>query len=96
VFANSLRFDAAGGYAGFDETAYTCRAGGKAAAVRAIKATTPGRIVMVGDGATDMEARCEGGADLFIGYGGVTVREAVRKGADWYIMSWEPLLTLLE
>ena len=25
-------------------------------------------LVMVGDGATDLEARQEGGADLFIGY----------------------------
>ncbi len=27
-------------------------------------------MVMVGDGATDLEARCEGGANVVIGYGG--------------------------
>jgi phosphoserine phosphatase len=38
---------------------------------------------MVGDGATDMQAKPP--ADLFIGYGGVVVREAVRDGADLFV-----------
>ena len=34
-------------------------------------------VIMVGDGATDMEARdVEGGADAFIGFGGIQVRVA--------------------
>jgi phosphoserine phosphatase len=41
---------------------------------------------MVGDGATDLEARKEpGAACLFIGYGGVVVRESVAREADWYV-----------
>jgi phosphoserine phosphatase len=37
---------------------------------------------MVGDGATDMEARLEGAADLFIGYGGVVERKNIAEKAD--------------
>ena len=39
-------------------------------------------VVMVGDGATDMEARLEGAADLFIGYGGVVERKNIAEKAD--------------
>ena len=39
-------------------------------------------VVMVGDGATDMEARdIPGGADAFIGFGGIATRAAVKAGA---------------
>lgn len=41
---------------------------------------------MVGDGATDLEARKEeGAACLFIGYGGVVVRDNIAAAADWYV-----------
>jgi phosphoglycolate phosphatase-like HAD superfamily hydrolase len=41
---------------------------------------------MVGDGATDLEARKEpGAAVLFVGYGGVVVRENIAREADWYV-----------
>lgn len=39
---------------------------------------------MVGDGITDLEAvSISGGADIFIGYGGVVVREAVAQGVSF-------------
>lgn len=31
-------------------------------------------------------------AEAFIGYGGVTVREAVRDGADWFVTDFGPLI----
>jgi len=31
-------------------------------------------VVMVGDGATDMQAKGAGAADAFVGFGGVVVR----------------------
>jgi len=52
-------------------------------------------LVMVGDGATDAEARQPGGADVFIGYGGAVRRPAVAAAADWYVMSIQPLLDAL-
>ncbi|CAM9833424.1 unnamed protein product, partial [Hapterophycus canaliculatus] len=35
-------------------------------------------------------------AEAFIGYGGVTVREAVRKGADWFVTDFGPLIETLK
>lgn len=86
VFANTIMFNDDGSYAGFDASEFTSRSGGKAEAVRHIKDRWGLRhIVMVGDGATDAEAKQPGGADLFIGYGGVVYRESVANRADWYV-----------
>ena len=55
---------------------------------------------MVGDGATDLEARDDGsgdgGADVFVGYGGVVERPAVRAGADWYVYDFGQIVQLLQ
>lgn len=44
---------------------------------------------MLGDGATDMQAKPP--ATAFIGYGGIVVRESVRKGADFFITDFAEL-----
>ncbi len=96
VFANTLLFAPDGAYADFDRTAFTCRSGGKAAAIAHIQqqgGCAP--LVMIGDGATDLEARCAGGADMFIGYGGVAQRAVVMAGADWFVTSFDPLIAAL-
>jgi phosphoserine phosphatase len=49
---------------------------------------------MVGDGATDLEARPP--ADGFIGYGGIVVREKVKAGADWFVTDFAELITALD
>jgi len=46
---------------------------------------------MVGDGATDVEARAKGGADIVIGYGGTVRRASVEKSADLFVMDFETL-----
>eukprot|EP00955_Chlamydomonas_euryale_P074036 361921-Chlamydomonas_euryale.AAC.10 len=47
---------------------------------------------MIGDGATDLEAvQVTGGADLFIGYGGVVERPAVKAEADWFVTDYSVL-----
>ena len=51
---------------------------------------------MMGDGATDLEARQPGGAERFIGYGGVEFRENIAQQADWYLYSFEPLVQVLK
>ena len=50
---------------------------------------------MIGDGATDLDARLHGPAAAFIGYGGVSVREKVKAQADWFISSFDELLEVL-
>ncbi|KIY91472.1 hypothetical protein MNEG_16492, partial [Monoraphidium neglectum] len=48
---------------------------------------------MIGDGITDLEAvQVTGGADLFIGFGGVIQRPAVAAGADWYVTDYKMLI----
>eukprot|EP00793_Prasinoderma_coloniale_P000659 PRCOL_00003809-RA len=105
IFANTILFHGEGGsageepagtYAGFDEEAFTSRSGGKAAAVAHIRAARGKQtVLMFGDGATDLEARAEGGADVFIGYGGVVARDVIREGADWFVTSFDPVLEAL-
>ncbi|KAL3150327.1 hypothetical protein ABBQ32_000172 [Trebouxia sp. C0010 RCD-2024] len=96
VYANTILYDEKGEYVGFDAAEFTSRSGGKPAAIKAIKAEhNYSPLVMVGDGATDLEARQPGGADLFIGYGGAVHRENVAAGADWYIYEIQQLLDTL-
>jgi len=87
IFANTLLFEADGSFKSHLDSEPTSRAGGKAKVVADLKAAHGYKtVVMVGDGATDMEARdIPGGADAFIGFGGIAVREKVEKGADWFV-----------
>ncbi len=88
VYANTILFDSKGEYAGFDEKEFTSRDGGKPAVIDRLKSAhgySP--VVMVGDGATDMQARPP--ADGFIGFGGVVERQAVKAGADWFVKDFE-------
>ena len=52
------------------------------------------RVVMIGDGATDLEARPP--ACCFIGYGGVVQRQKVKEGADWFITDWRQLMAVFQ
>ncbi|CAN0271296.1 unnamed protein product [Pylaiella littoralis] len=96
IFANRLLFDKNGGnYTGFDAEEPTSRDGGKPKVIDLLaKEFGYTCVVMVGDGATDMQAKPP--AEAFIGYGGVTVREPVRKGADWFVTDFAPLIKALE
>jgi len=94
IYANSLLFDDAGDFTGHDPAEPTSRAGGKAKVVADLKASRGySTVVMIGDGATDMEARdVPGGADAFIGFGGIQVRDKVKAGADWFVTSFDELM----
>ena len=82
---------------GFDPKEPTSREGGKPEAIRRIRAMHPYQtIVHVGDGKTDLEAVQEtGGADLFVGYGGVVERKVVKEEADWWITDHNTLIDAL-
>uniref|UniRef100_A0A4W2BRB2 Phosphoserine phosphatase n=1 Tax=Bos indicus x Bos taurus TaxID=30522 RepID=A0A4W2BRB2_BOBOX len=81
VFANRLKFYFNGEYAGFDETQPTAESGGKGKVIKLLKEKFHfKKIVMVGDGATDMEA-CPP-ADAFIGFGGNVIRQQVKDNAE--------------
>ncbi|KAI4365857.1 hypothetical protein MLD38_021805 [Melastoma candidum] len=96
IFANQLLFQSSGEFSGFDVNEPTSRSGGKATAVQQIrKARGYKSLVMIGDGATDLEARQPGGADLFICYAGVQLRDAVAAKADWLVFNFEDLINNL-
>jgi phosphoserine phosphatase len=95
VIANILHFAPDGSYAGFDETAFPSRSGGKGTAIRDLKSRFGyAPLIMVGDGVTDLEARPP--ADGFIGYGGIVVREKVKAGADWFVTDFTELIAALD
>lgn len=95
VEAVRLDFDAQGGFAGFDAAHPAARVGGKPEIVRALRAETGAeRVVMVGDGSSDLETL--GTVDVFIGFGRYVVRERVEAEAPHYIRSLSGLLPLLE
>ncbi|KAL6508418.1 hypothetical protein OROHE_021960 [Orobanche hederae] len=97
IYANQLLFGSSGDFSGFDTKEPTSRSGGKATAVRHIrKAKRYKSLVMIGDGATDLEARRPGGADLFICYGGVQLREQVAARADWLVYNFKDLINSLD
>jgi len=94
IFANHLIFDDQGMYKDFDRKAPTSMSRGKAKVIHHLQRSKKyHRVVMVGDGATDMEARPP--AEAFIGFGGVQVREKVKQGADWFVTSWQEILDIL-
>ena len=91
VHANVLHFDEEGAYAGFDESQPTSDSGGKTEVARMLKHKFRyNTLVMVGDGATDMEAAPP--ADTFVGFGANQVRQKVLQGAPWFVYSFQTLL----
>jgi phosphoserine phosphatase len=80
VAAVPVRFDG-DVYAGYDASSPLARAGGKRVVLeRWRSAGMPGPVLLVGDGATDLEARPA--VDLFVAYAGVVDRPAVTAAAD--------------
>jgi phosphoserine phosphatase len=89
-----LYFDATGNYAGYDTTYPTTRSGGKPEIIRALKREfAPSRVVMVGDGVSDLETKTE--VDLFIGFGRYAARDKVRAGAAHFVLSLDQIPPLL-
>lgn len=94
VEAVDLHFDEAGCYRDFDREYPTTRSGGKPEVIRRLRRElAPARIVMVGDGASDLETKPE--VDLFVGFGRYVARPAVKANADRFVTSLAELPPLL-
>ncbi|KAL9191448.1 hypothetical protein ACHAXT_001154 [Thalassiosira profunda] len=94
IYANTILFDEKGDYTGFDATEPTSADQGKPKALRTIKAKHGYEtMVMVGDGATDAQAKPP--ADAFIGFGGVVVRDAVKEKACWFVTDFEAMIDIV-
>ncbi|MGH7444553.1 MAG: HAD-IB family phosphatase [Longimicrobiales bacterium] len=80
-----ISFDAKGEYDDFDVDSPLARAFGKRDLLRVWRSETGGSFMMVGDGATDLEAA--DAADVFVAYAGVVERPAIVAEADVVIRS---------
>ena len=80
VAAVEVHFDANGAYAGFDRASPLARSGGKRTVLEGWVPELPRPIMLVGDGATDLEARPP--ADMFVAFAGVVERPVVIDAAD--------------
>ncbi|MDR1497271.1 MAG: HAD-IB family phosphatase [Puniceicoccales bacterium] len=94
IEAVDVFFNADGSYRDFDRDYPTTRVRGKNEVISAIKAACrPTQVVMVGDGASDLETAPD--VDLFVGFGGYAVREKVKAGAQAFIYGMNELPALL-
>lgn len=92
VFANHLIFDKQGKYQDFDKTNPLCQDNGKKQVLQLIKQAKD-RIMFVGDAMTDFTVN--GAVDLFVGFGGVVERPALREKAPVYITCLTKVLQLV-
>ncbi|MBK1815268.1 HAD-IB family phosphatase [Luteolibacter yonseiensis] len=84
VEAVPVYFNDDGSYKGYGETYPTTRNLGKNEVIREWKtALLPERVVMMGDGMSDMETGPD--VDLFVGFGGVVARPRVMDGAGYWL-----------
>jgi phosphoserine phosphatase len=92
VAAVGIRFGGDGAYRDYDRASPLARSGGKEAVLRAWHLPRP--ALLVGDGATDLEARPA--VDAFAAYMGVAFRPGVAAGADVVLRgaSLAPVLAL--
>jgi phosphoserine phosphatase len=81
VAAVGVSFAGDGTYAGFEHDSPLARSQGKAEVIRAWRLPAP--ALLVGDGATDLEARPA--VDAFAAYMGVAFRAPVAAGADFVL-----------
>ena len=94
VEAVDLFFDAQGRYTGFDDAYPTTRSGGKPEMIKRLRAELkPAKVVMVGDGASDLETKP--GVDLFVGFGRYVAREKVKRESAVFITSLAELAKVL-
>jgi phosphoserine phosphatase len=94
VAAVDVMFGADGSWRGYDAASPLARAGGKAEVLGGWRATMASPVMLVGDGATDAEAK--DAVDVFVAYCGLVERPAVVAAADAVIrsVSLAPVLAL--
>jgi phosphoserine phosphatase len=96
IVANTILFDdTTGDYLDFDSNEPTSKDMGKPAALLQIQVAGAYKtMVMVGDGATDAQAKPPAAA--FIGFGGVAVRKQVQDTADWFVMDFKDMIRIVD
>jgi phosphoserine phosphatase len=86
IEAVDLYFAADGSYTGYDTGYPSTRSGGKVDIIRGLRSELrPEKVVMVGDGVSDLETAPV--VDLFVGFGGFATRERVKREAAAFVTS---------
>jgi phosphoserine phosphatase len=86
VEAVDLFFGADGAYLGYDRAFPSTRSGGKREIIERLRSELrPEKVVMVGDGVSDLETRPA--VDLFVGFGGFVARERLKREAAAFVTS---------
>jgi phosphoserine phosphatase len=94
VEAVDLIFSPDGSYKGYASDYPSTRSGGKGEIIARLRAELgPERVVMVGDGVSDLETRPA--VDLFVGYGGFVVREKVKREAAVFVTALSAIPALV-
>lgn len=94
IEAVDLYFTPDGAYAGYDAGYPSTRSGGKVEIIQRLrKELRPEKVVMIGDGVSDLETMPV--VDFFVGFGGYAVRERVRREAPAFLTSLSDLPGLL-
>jgi phosphoserine phosphatase len=94
VEAVDLHFGPDGSYAGYDAAYPSTRSLGKLVIIDRLRSEwRPQKVVMVGDGASDLET--QPGVDLFVGFGGFLAREKVKRDAQAFVTSLADLVGLV-
>jgi phosphoserine phosphatase len=94
VEAVDLYFEADGTYKGYDSEYPSTRSGGKVDIVNRLRSEfRPEKVVMVGDGVSDLETVPV--VDLFVGFGGFATRERVKREAKAFVTSLAAVADLL-
>jgi phosphoserine phosphatase len=86
VEAVDLYFEADGAYKGYDSEYPSTRSGGKVDIINRLRGEfRPEKVVMVGDGVSDLETAPV--VDLFVGFGGFATRDRVKREAKAFVTS---------
>ncbi len=100
IFANEFIYDENGNISGVDMSLSTANKGGKLEIIKKIKsqnnsANNLQKYIMIGDGASDLEAKQNEGADFFIAFTETIYREKVVNQADFEAKNMLELLDIL-
>jgi phosphoserine phosphatase len=94
IEAVDLHFLPDGTYKGYASDYPTTRSGGKGQIITELRAEfSAERVVMVGDGASDLETMPQ--VDLFVGFGGYVSREKVKREAKAFVTSLASIPALI-
>jgi len=94
IEAVDLYFAEDGTYKGFDADYPSTRSGGKIDIINTLRSElSPERVVMIGDGVSDLETKPV--VDLFVGFGGFTTRDRVKRESEVFVTSLSAVTKLV-